>query len=64
MATRQAYQRAKSSGQTVVVSRDGMIIAELADRTERILGLCKPRRKVKAGIAHLLGGEAPKDAGA
>lgn len=64
MATRQAYQRAKSSGQTVVVSRAGLIVAELADGTEQILGLSKPRRKVKAGVAHVLGGGASKGAGA
>jgi len=64
MATKQTYQRARSSGQTVVVSRNGMIIAELPDGTQRVLGLSKPRRKVKAGVTHLLGAEAPKGAGA
>ncbi|MCQ4260593.1 hypothetical protein [Stutzerimonas stutzeri] len=64
IATRQAYQRAKSTGQTVVVSRNGFIVAELADGSEQILGVSQPRRKVKAGVAHKLGAGAARSAGA
>ncbi|MCQ4317826.1 hypothetical protein EA797_20635 [Stutzerimonas zhaodongensis] len=58
IATRQAYERAKSTGQTVVVSRNGFIVAELADGSEHILGVSLPRRKVKVGIPFKLGAGA------
>ncbi|MGY8820867.1 MAG: hypothetical protein ACKVLM_15865 [Pseudomonadales bacterium] len=64
VATRQAYERAKSTGQTVVVSRNGFIVAELADGSEQILGVSQPRRKVKAGVPYKLGAGAARSAGA
>ena len=64
ISTRQAYQRAKSTGQTVVVSRSGFIVAELADGSEQILGAWQPRRKVKVGVPFKLGAGAARRAGA
>ena len=49
-ATRAAYARAKRSGQTVVVSKAGFIVAEYSDGTERALYPSKPKRKVEAGV--------------
>lgn len=49
MATNMAYRRAKAISCTVVVSKDGYIVAELPDGTERIIGISR-RRKVQAGI--------------
>lgn len=50
IATRMAYEKAKRSGQTVVLSKGGFIVAEHPDGTERILATCKPMRKVTAGV--------------
>ncbi|MCY1441244.1 hypothetical protein D9M71_575510 [compost metagenome] len=55
LATKLAYERAKSSGKTVVLSKDGLIVAEFADGTEQIVCTSKPRRKVKAGVVFKVG---------
>lgn len=49
MATNMAYRRAKAIPCTVVVSKNGHIVAELADGTEKIIGISK-RSKVQAGV--------------
>lgn len=55
IATKMAYQKAKRSGQTVVLSKGGFIVAEHPDGTERILATCKPMRKVPAGVLFKIG---------
>ncbi|WP_447745663.1 hypothetical protein [Pseudomonas nicosulfuronedens] len=55
LATKQAYQKAKSSGKTVLRSKDGFIVAEQPDGTERIVSPSKPRRKVTAGVSMKIG---------
>jgi len=64
LATGQAYAKAKASGQTVLLSKDGYIVAERADGTEQVLYESKPRRKVKAGVSFKLGSGAVMNAGA
>jgi hypothetical protein len=51
LATRLAYETAKRSGQTVVVSKGGFIVAEYTDGSEQRLASAKPRRKVRAGVS-------------
>nr|WP_288453317.1 hypothetical protein [uncultured Pseudomonas sp.] len=63
LATKHAYEKAKASGLTVLLSRDGFIIAERADGTEQIVRASKPRRKVKAGVALKLGSGVLANAG-
>ncbi|SDR80096.1 hypothetical protein SAMN05216271_0432 [Halopseudomonas sabulinigri] len=50
LATNAAYERAKRSGQTVVLSKNGFIVAELPDGTEQILSQAQPRHKVTPGV--------------
>ena len=50
MATNMAYLRAKAQLQTVVISKNGYIVAEFPDGTEETLGVSK-RRRVQAGVA-------------
>jgi hypothetical protein len=50
MATNMAYMRAKTISQTVVVSKNGYIVAESSDGSEVKLGESK-RRRVQAGVA-------------
>jgi len=50
-ATRQAYEAAKRSGLTVVLSKGGFIVAEYPDGTELKLAPAKPKRKVRAGVS-------------
>lgn len=54
-ATRAAYERAKRSGQTIVVSKAGFIVAENSDGTERVLSTAKRKHRVKAGVPFQLG---------
>ncbi|AKF44750.1 hypothetical protein ABNM12_01900 [Pseudomonas syringae] len=49
LATRMAYEKAKSSGQTVLLSKGGFIVAECADGTEEVVCASTPRRKVATG---------------
>jgi len=49
-ATRRAYETAKRSGLTVVLSKGGFIVAEYPDGTELKLAPAKPKRKVRAGV--------------
>lgn len=51
LATRLAYETAKRSGQTVVLSKGGFIVAEYPDGTELKLAPAKPKRKVRAGVS-------------
>lgn len=55
LATSMAYEKAKQSGQIVVVSKNGFIIAEHPDGTEVVLATCKPLRKVKAHMPFVIG---------
>ena len=55
MATRMAYDRAKQTGNTLVVSKGGLIVAEYPDGTERTIAVCKPKRKVTAGVPFTIG---------
>lgn len=64
LATKLAYERAKSSSKTVVLSKDGFIVAEFADGTEQIVCPSKPRRKVKAGVVFKVGCGARTTTGA
>tara|TARA_R110000868_G_scaffold357323_2_gene618783 strand:+ start:1507 stop:1767 length:261 start_codon:yes stop_codon:yes gene_type:complete len=50
MTTNMAYRRAKAQLQTVVISKNGYIVAEFPDGTEEALGVSK-RRRVQAGVA-------------
>ena len=50
MATNMAYLRAKAQLQTVVISKNGYIVAEFPDGTEETLGVSK-RSRVQAGVA-------------
>lgn len=49
MATNMAYMRAKKLSCTVVVSKNGYIVAELPDGSEKRLGVSR-RRRVEAGV--------------
>lgn len=55
LATHSAYERAKRSGQTVVLSKNGFIFAELPDGTEQILRPAQPRGQVTAGVRLAIG---------
>lgn len=54
-ATRMAYQQAKLKNLTVVLAKNGFIVAEHADGSEVILEQSKPRRKVPTGVTLTLG---------
>ncbi|KPW21065.1 Uncharacterized protein ALO83_04793 [Pseudomonas cannabina pv. alisalensis] len=58
LATRMAYEKAKSSGQTVLLSKGGFIVAECADGTEKVVCTVAPRRKVTAGSFRIGAGAA------
>ncbi|KTB59243.1 hypothetical protein [Pseudomonas syringae] len=58
LATRLAYEKAKSAGQTVLLSKGGFIVAECADGTERVVCASKPRRKVTTGSFNIRPGTA------
>ncbi|MBI6796761.1 hypothetical protein [Pseudomonas syringae] len=58
IATRMAYEKAKSSGQTVLLSKGGFIVAECADGTEKVVCASKPRRKVTTGSFRIGPGSA------
>tara|TARA_R100000935_G_C2823356_1_gene160930 strand:- start:96 stop:395 length:300 start_codon:yes stop_codon:yes gene_type:complete len=58
MATNMAYKRAKKLSCTVVVSKNGYIIAELPDGTEKRLGVSR-RRRVVAGVPIRIHGIQP-----
>jgi len=51
LATRLAYETAKRSGLTVVLSKGGFIVAEYPDGTEQRLASTKPKRRVRAGVS-------------
>ncbi|MBA6421264.1 MULTISPECIES: hypothetical protein [Pseudomonas] len=55
LATNAAYERAKRSGQTIVLSKNGFIVAELPDGTEQILSQAQPRHKVTPGVRFAIG---------
>tara|TARA_R110000796_G_scaffold248850_1_gene376000 strand:+ start:2347 stop:2613 length:267 start_codon:yes stop_codon:yes gene_type:complete len=49
-ATRLAYENAKKCGYTVVLEKNGYVVAEYPNGTEQILFAAKPRRKVVTGV--------------
>ncbi len=57
MATNMAYMRAKKLSCTVVVSKNGYIVAELPDGSEKRLGVSK-RARVRAGVPINVRGES------